>query len=272
MSITVSGDAYFSPGAASEDVKRHFKDRGFVVIEGALPEDMVTEVKAEIQAILDTEADRHLENSSIPRNDQFDAPMAPLFRLNSDYGNELYDTLQNISGLYKIIASRNVLETAENLGLRAPNVRAKRLQIVPPSEDNYLQHLNARTGLQKLHQDTRNIRTERNLNFRMPLTDVTAENGALEIYPESHENGLRSTKNTDEPPMGYDEIADEVAAEYEEVLCTIDPGDLLIFHTYLFHRATTNQSNSTRCTIAFNFDDATDIPWMIDGENPYDVM
>lgn len=269
MSITVSGDAHFSPHAAAEDIKRHFETRGFVVIEGALPEDLLTEVKAEIRKILMTEGDRHLETVSIDRKDRFDTPIESLFDLNPEYVRELYDTLQHISGLYKIIACESVLRLTSILGLQAPNVRARMLKIGSPSGFEYFEQLNIRTGLMQPHQDTRNMRTDQSLNFWIPLTDVYERSGAMKVYPESHENGLRSPKNSEENEQGYERIQEEVVAEYEGVLCTVSAGDAVAFHPYLFHRGTPNQSNSTRWTANIHFDDATDIPWMIDGENPY---
>ena len=85
----------------------------------------------------------------------------------------------------------------------------------------------------------------------IPLSDITAELGPLQICPKSHLEGeLKVVKQTDLPSdvstVSIDEIKAENLEKYSIMPVEIKKGDALFFHTSLFHSSGVNKSNKFR--------------------------
>jgi ectoine hydroxylase-related dioxygenase (phytanoyl-CoA dioxygenase family) len=253
------------PTVSGEDldtINERFQVDGFVVVENAVPKALNADVKSEINKILTAEAERHLPTTN-EGVDKFDACLKQLFDLDSQYRGRLYGILQDLVSINRLCTSEDILEVVHSLGVTAPNVRNFGTRIDIPGEDDYLQ---------PIHQDVNSMRTENCVNCWIPLQDVTAENGALRIWRGSHEIGPIRADEKELNESGYESIPISMVKEYEEHHCSIDAGSVLFFHPYLVHASSTNRSNHIRWTNIIRYDDAAEMFWLRDGENPYETL
>ncbi|MCS3634881.1 ectoine hydroxylase-related dioxygenase (phytanoyl-CoA dioxygenase family) [Salinibacter ruber] len=243
----------------SRRITKKFNQDGFVVIKDLVPGEVTKKATSEIKSILDIEAKRNL-NEEVRRRGQFDEHIVKLFRLDEEYRGRLYEVLQDMNSLYQYATCKSIIDISNELGVRAPNIRNVGVRIDIPGEDEYLQ---------PLHQDVNSMRTENCLNFWVPIQKVGPENGALRVFKGSHEIGPIHAEKKELNKDGYESIPKRFVEEYEEIHCTIEPGDAVIFHPYLVHGSETNRSDKVRWTVIVRYDDATQMDWLRDGENPY---
>jgi hypothetical protein len=71
---------------------------------------------------------------------------------------------------------------------------------------------------------------------------------------------------------GYEIIPESMVELYEERHCSIDAESVLFFHPCLVHASSTNQTNHIRWTNIVRYDDAAEMFWLRDGENPYETL
>lgn len=101
----------------------------------------------------------------------------------------------------------------------------------PPSAKSYLH---------KIHRDIRTFISNTNLriNVLVALDDFTVENGATEIYPGSH-------LNANQPSV--DEF------EKNKYHLVIPAGTVVLFNSYLWHRAGYNSTNFNRVALTLSY-------------------
>jgi ectoine hydroxylase-related dioxygenase (phytanoyl-CoA dioxygenase family) len=114
------------------------------------------------------------------------------------------------------------------------------------------------------------MRSEEAINFWIPLRDVDVANGALSVYPGSHK--LNAIQCEETSASGYQVIRESQIRGFQGTFCEIDAGDVLVFHPYMVHGSNRNRSEHIRWTVTVRYDDATEMPWLITGQNPYRVL
>lgn len=120
---------------------------------------------------------------------------------------------------------------------------------------------------QPWHQDAHYFRYDRQpqVTVWVALSRATLENGCLWILPGSHRTGRVFEHVEDQRPQslqGYLEIVSEDTATEQPV--TMEPGDVLFFHSYLMHRSTDNVADYRRSAMVYHYAEAGTVP--IDGE------
>lgn len=246
----------------SRKIIEKFRKDGFVIIQDLIPSDVVKSTTSEIKSILNSEAKSNLDRE-VQMRDHFDKHIVVLFNLDGEYRERLYEVMQDMNSLYQYATCKNLIDVSNQLGVKAPNVRNVGVRIDIPGEDEFLQ---------PLHQDVNSMRTENCLNFWMPIQEVKPENGALRVFRGSHEIGPVHADEKELNEDGYESIPKRFVENYEEVHCTIEPSDAVIFHPYLVHGSETNRSDEVRWTVIVRFDDATQMNWLRNGENPYNSL
>lgn len=248
---------------SAEDIRDFYQQKGYVIFEGLFSDDDIGRTRNQVRSILETEAEQQLDAGP---GEAFDTHLESLFDISDDYRHNLYDILQDISSLHRMAMDDNVFEVMELFGITQPALRdlgGLGLRIDLPGEDEFLS---------PIHQDVYPMKAENCLNIWAPLHDVSVENGALKIYPESHELGpipaeekyVRKYKGNTKQG-----IPETYTSEYDSLFVEIDAGDAVVFHPYLLHQSTPNRSDNIRWTATIRFDDATDIQWMPEAQNPY---
>ena len=108
---------------------------------------------------------------------------------------------------------------------------------------------------QPWHQDSYyfNFDQQPQIGFWLAISEATLENGCLSVLPrsllrpiETHVPDARPGAN-----QGYLEVhgLDESAA----VPVLMEPGDLLVFHSYLLHKSVDNQGGSRRAAMVYHY-------------------
>ena len=94
----------------------------------------------------------------------------------------------------------------------------------------------------------------------IPLTSVTEEMGAIHISPESHMSGLITPKQNEkksELSTRQISVPEEYVKKYEDLIVTVDVGDVVFFNMLLFHRSGVNISDKIRFAVQSRFHTAT---------------
>ena len=94
----------------------------------------------------------------------------------------------------------------------------------------------------------------------IPLTNVTEEMGAIHISPESHAGGLITpAQNEKKSELSTRQISvpEEHVKKYEDLVVSVDAGDVVFFNMLLYHRSGINISDKVRFAVQSRFHTAT---------------
>ena len=94
----------------------------------------------------------------------------------------------------------------------------------------------------------------------IPLTSVTEEMGAIHISPESHAGGLITpAQNEKKSELSTRQISvpEEHVKKYEDLVVSVDAGDVVFFNMLLYHRSGINISDKVRFAVQSRFHTAT---------------
>jgi len=108
---------------------------------------------------------------------------------------------------------------------------------------------------QPWHQDSHYFPFDRapQLGVWLAVTEATLENGCLHVLPGSQREPIHShvPDRRPEANYGYVEIVDHDMSASVPVL--MEPGDLLLFHSFLMHRSTDNKSAGIRAAMVYHY-------------------
>jgi ectoine hydroxylase-related dioxygenase (phytanoyl-CoA dioxygenase family) len=87
----------------------------------------------------------------------------------------------------------------------------------------------------------------------LAISEATLDNGCLMVLPGSHKGPIRPHHPDRRPGAnhGYLEIADVDEAASIPVL--MQPGDLLVFHSYLLHKSVDNRGTGRRSAMVYHY-------------------
>ena len=94
----------------------------------------------------------------------------------------------------------------------------------------------------------------------IPLTNVTEEMGAIHISPESHAGGLippAQNEKRSELSTRQISVPEEHVKKYEDLVVSVDAGDVVFFNMLLYHRSGINISDKVRFAVQSRFHTAT---------------
>jgi len=107
---------------------------------------------------------------------------------------------------------------------------------------------------QPWHQDSYYFRFDQQpqIGVWLAISEATLDNGCLAVLPGSHKGPIHAHHPDSRPNAnyGYLEIRDQNVDAAEPVL--MQPGDVLIFHSFLMHRSYDNKSNGPRKAMVFH--------------------
>lgn len=210
-----------------ELIKQEFDLHGYVFIPQFLNIDEVEELRREVE--------RYIEDvvPQIPSTDvYFEVKGQP------DTIKQLLRMSQYDSYFEKLIFSDHFVKLAELL--LGSTVIGKNMQ-----------WFNKPTGVSQAtppHQDGYYFMLEPNeaITMWLALDEVTEENGCVRYVSGSHRRGMRTHEKTD--MLGFSQGIPDFGVEdrNNEVAVPAHPGDLLVHHSLLIHRAEANMSARKR--------------------------
>ncbi len=115
---------------------------------------------------------------------------------------------------------------------------------------------NAGAWGQPWHQDSFYFpfRQQPQVGVWLAISEATLENGCLSVLPRSHLPVTIHAHHPDARPganHGYLEILDQDTSDAIPVL--MEPGDMLVFHSYLMHRSEDNRSTGRRSAMVYHY-------------------
>ncbi|MGE4607721.1 MAG: phytanoyl-CoA dioxygenase family protein [Myxococcota bacterium] len=143
----------------------------------------------------------------------------------------------------EFVSDEALLDVAENL--------------LGPDIDCFLsQFIAKRPGAlgQPWHQDSFYFPFDRGpqVGIWLAVTEARMDNGPLWVVPGSHTEPIHAVVPDSRPHAnyGYVEIVDYDTSA--EIPVLMQPGDLLVFHSHLFHRSTDNDSDTSRLAMVYH--------------------
>lgn len=87
----------------------------------------------------------------------------------------------------------------------------------------------------------------------LAITEATLENGCLSVLPGSHKLPIQPHDTDDRPGanQGYTVVRNVDDSKAVPVL--MEPGDLLVFHSYLLHRSVDNRGSGRRAAMVYHY-------------------
>lgn len=163
----------------------------------------------------------------------------------------------HVSKIFKL--HRN--ETVYRGFIQSEAVLEQTADLIGPELDCFLSQFifkNAGALGQPWHQDSHYFPFDRSpqVGIWLAVTAATVENGCLWVLPGSHREPVH-THVPDRRPntnLGYVEIIDHDFSAAIPV--TMEPGDVLIFHSHLMHRSTDNTSTGLRAAMVYHLAEA----------------
>lgn len=111
------------------------------------------------------------------------------------------------------------------------------------------------------HRDIRYWSFPRNelISVWLALGAETPENGALKFIPGSHKLKLQP-EQMDELDFLRPDVAANQALFAQGIALSLEPGDVVLFHSGLFHAAGRNDSDQVKCSAVFAYHGASNPP------------
>ena len=108
---------------------------------------------------------------------------------------------------------------------------------------------------QPWHQDSYYFRFDQQpqVGLWLAITEATLENGCLSVLPGSHKLPIQVHETDDRPGanQGYTVVRD--VSDCNAVPVLMEPGDLLVFHSYLLHRSVDNRGSDRRAAMVYHY-------------------
>lgn len=115
---------------------------------------------------------------------------------------------------------------------------------------------NAGAWGQPWHQDSHYFPFDQQpqVGIWLALTEATRENGCLSVLAGSHDGPLRFHGPDKRPGSNYGYLEVDVGAEAVRAVPTLmQPGDVLVFHSYLLHKSEDNRAKGRRAALVYHY-------------------
>jgi phytanoyl-CoA hydroxylase len=138
-----------------------------------------------------------------------------------------------------------------------PKLKGLVASLIGPKLDCFLSQFifkNPGAWGQPWHQDEFYFPFDRHpqVGLWLAVTEATEQNGCLHVVPGSHREPVQEHVPDRRPGanVGYVEIVDHDMSA--SIAVTMQPGDLLVFHSRLMHRSTDNESDGLRAAMVYH--------------------
>ncbi len=223
---------------------------GFVHFKGFFNPADVEQLRQEAkQVFLNQMNYQGILQGETPDEKQFEAAMTKFFQTDLTGFVNCGKTCQHLISLHRLSLSEKLVQQLNVLGVQTP-VICTRPVIYFNSRHLAQAEVYYRTPP---HQDWRSMQGSLNaMVVWMPLVDVNAALGALEIVPGSHRWGLLPSEQDE----WYRKVAEAERFTYQSV--EVAAGDALFFSALLLHRSGNNVTDAIRWSCHFRYNDLSE--------------
>ena len=108
---------------------------------------------------------------------------------------------------------------------------------------------------QPWHQDSYYFRFDQQpqVGLWLAITEATLENGCLSVLPGSHKLPVQTHEADDRPGANQGYTVVRGVDDSKAVPVLMEPGDLLVFHSYLLHRSVDNRGSGRRAAMVYHY-------------------
>lgn len=251
-----------TPATAAELKKQYFED-GYVLFKRFFDPTVVQAVQQEAQWAFVQQLRHHgLLETDTPEQATFESALFDFFTTHPQAFLQTGKTVQHLVSLHRLSLDERIIAQLKAFGLAKPNVCTRPVM--------YFNHprLAKSEGYYKTapHQDWRSMQGSLNsMVVWLPLVDVSAALGPLDIVPKSHTWGLLASEKDD----WYRHITDPIdESQYQSV--PVEAGDAVFFSSFLVHRSGNHNSPHIRWSCHFRYNDLAEPTFIERGyPNPY---
>lgn len=230
---------------AALDLKQ-FKENGFALARGFFQKEEVERVRIDAKNVFLKQLLRHgILKSDKPSEREFEAGLYAYFELHLQEFINCGKQIQHLVSLHRLSLTKQIEQVLrEELGLQFPNISTRPVLYFNSrflaKEEVYWRVFP--------HQDWRSMQGSLDSAVVwVPLADVDAKLGALEVVPGSHRLGLLTTEVVNNfgkvDKFGDGDFVSVEAAQ----------GDVLFFSSFLVHRSGVNITDSIRWSCHFRY-------------------
>jgi phytanoyl-CoA hydroxylase len=227
----------------ADDLGPHFRRSGYVVVTDLVAVDQLREARERILALFNRRLARFADGST--PEELLVRTYASQPELWRQCARRMWDVLPvyRLGGDERIAELLRKLDLADAIVSTRPEVRTDM-----PGDDRYMQ---------PWHQDWRYGQGSLNaVTLWLPLHDVDASRGTIELMPGSHLLGYLDVEELENPrrfSIRSDRLPD-LPVETAELRL----GEAIVFSQFLVHRSGYNSSGRPRITVQARFADAAD--------------
>ncbi|HZT60172.1 MAG TPA: phytanoyl-CoA dioxygenase family protein [Pyrinomonadaceae bacterium] len=222
-----------------------FRERGAVLVKGFFRREEVERVRQDAKRVFLAQLLRRgLVASEGVTEKEFEAALFEYFRLHLSEFVNCGKQAQHLISLHRLSLDARVTDTLAQLGMEFPNVSTR------PVLYFNSRHLAKEEVYWRVfaHQDWRSMQGSLDsVVVWVPLADVDASLGALQVVPGSHRLGLLTTEVVNSFGK-VDRFKDEDFVSVE-----VEQGDALVFSSLLVHRSGVNVTDSIRWSCHFRY-------------------
>jgi ectoine hydroxylase-related dioxygenase (phytanoyl-CoA dioxygenase family) len=249
----------FKKDDSDEAIRGVFDRFGIVIIKHLLDQDEIAEQREDIKLLLALRLQSLGEDRS--ETDDIDGIYARLAGLDRGYAIDIIRAAKDSPFFFRMMADKRLLRVSQAcLGARSLLAvhDIAQFRIDPPDDD---------TRNFPWHQDFQyNVMSVNSVTVWYPLTPIAEDMGPLVVAPGTHHEILPVEVNFDQHASGSGtmhrvfrlRVDEEEAERRAVVLCPVDEGDVVFFHSLLLHRSGPNRSRRSRWTMNPRFGDALD--------------
>ena len=108
---------------------------------------------------------------------------------------------------------------------------------------------------QPWHQDSYYFRFDQQpqVGLWLAISEATLENGCLSVLPGSHRLPIQTHEPDDRPGANQGYTVVRGLDESRAVPVLMEPGDLLVFHSFLIHRSIDNRGDGRRAAMVYHY-------------------
>ncbi len=239
-----------------------FAEHGFVVLREVIPTAVLSEVRAELEAMVDDIA-RGLQAmdyiQDLRQDEPFETRLQSLFHSIPDLSPKSLRKNLHRKGIYGLLFCPAVLDVAELI--LGPEIRlypnyTARPKFTEDAKTLVLWHQDAGYTDRGVKAQDQGLAVSdlRMVNVWTPLVAARPENGCMQFIPGTHKLGVMPHEKREH----YLEIAErELGPRLKDAVDVIaDPGDVVLFNNLLFHQGQANTSGKIRWSFDFRYQDA----------------
>lgn len=231
-----------------DDHARSWAEDGFFILRGVVPADVCERMSAAVIDLFTQAENNGRSFSGHHLGDSGVIAVEEAARVDSDHATE-----QRMSKLFNLHRK----EPFRSFAMHPEVLNAMHAILGPDVSVFNSQYIFKNPGVwgQPWHQDSLYYRFDRmpQVGVWLATSRATIENGCLFVAPGSHLEPIHEHVPDARPGanFGYVEVVDHDFSNAAPVL--MEPGDILVFHSFLMHKSNDNTSDARRSALVYHY-------------------